>query len=128
MPAQGFEPWPLGLKGAVGPITSYIRSHVSATNVGGAVIRPPSDGRPLKLGIEGASPSCLPEPEACAERERSRWRLHLVQHRALKNRIHQTLITFGHPCPLSDLSQVREVLASVERPWGFPYLLGSPTN
>lgn len=50
----------------------------------------------------------LPDPEIRAERERARWRLHLVRHRtALKNRIHQTLITFGHPCPVSDLFGVR---------------------
>jgi transposase len=31
-------------------------------------------------------------------------RLHLVRHRTtLKNRIHATLITFGHPCHISDL-------------------------
>ena len=50
----------------------------------------------------------LPNPEIRAERERARWRLHLVRHRtALKNRIHQTLISFGHPCPVSDLFGVR---------------------
>ncbi|MCW2702077.1 MAG: Transposase [Blastococcus sp.] len=39
-----------------------------------------------------------------ASRERARWRLHLVRHRtALKNRIHSTLLAFGHPCPVSDL-------------------------
>lgn len=46
----------------------------------------------------------LPSPEHRAERERSRWRLHLVRHRvALKGRIHATLLTFGHQCPTSDL-------------------------
>jgi transposase len=31
----------------------------------------------------------LPTPELRAERERSRWRLHLVKHRStLKNRVH----------------------------------------
>src|SRR5215831_7925947 len=46
----------------------------------------------------------LPDPGVRAERERARWRLHLVRHRTmLKNRIHQTLITFGHACPVSDL-------------------------
>ncbi len=50
----------------------------------------------------------LPDPEVRAERERARWRLHLVRHRtALKNRIHQTLITFGHPRPVADLFGVR---------------------
>jgi transposase len=46
----------------------------------------------------------LPTPGIRAERERARWRLHLVRHRtALKNRIHATLLTFGHPCPVSAL-------------------------
>jgi transposase len=46
----------------------------------------------------------LPAPGVRGERERARWRLHLVRHRtALKNRIHATLMAFGHPCPVSDL-------------------------
>src|ERR687889_1636000 len=46
----------------------------------------------------------LPDPAVRAERERARWRLHLVRHRtALKNRIHATLLAFGHPRPVSDL-------------------------
>src|SRR4051794_38083060 len=46
----------------------------------------------------------LPGPDVRAHRERARWRLHLVRHRtALKNRIHATLLAFGHPCPVSDL-------------------------
>jgi transposase len=46
----------------------------------------------------------LPTPGVRAERERARFRMHLVRHRtALKNRIHATLIAFGHPCPVSDL-------------------------
>src|SRR5437879_314192 len=50
----------------------------------------------------------LPDPEIRAERERARWRLHLVRHRtALKNRVHQTLIGFGHQCPVSDLFGLR---------------------
>lgn len=64
----------------------------------------------------------LPDPTVRAERERARFRLHLVRHRtALKNRIHATLITFGHPVPVSDLFGVagRELLASLEipEPW-----------
>ena len=40
----------------------------------------------------------LPDPEIRRERELARFRLHLVRHRTtLKNRIHATLITFGHP-------------------------------
>jgi transposase len=45
-------------------------------------------------------------PDFCqrAERERARWRLHLVKHRGqLKHRVHSALMTFGHACPVSDL-------------------------
>jgi transposase len=64
----------------------------------------------------------LPDPETRAERERARFRLHLVRHRtALKNRIHATLIAFGHPVPVSDLFGVagRELLAglAIPEPW-----------
>jgi transposase len=64
----------------------------------------------------------LPDPSVRAERERARWRLHLVRHRtALKNRIHQTLVAFGVPCPVSDLFGVkgRELLGrlSLPDPW-----------
>src|SRR4051812_20549655 len=46
----------------------------------------------------------LPDPVIRRERELARFRLHLVRHRTtLKNRIHATLVTFGHPCPVSDL-------------------------
>jgi transposase len=46
----------------------------------------------------------LPDPSIRRERELARFRLHLVRHRTtLKDRIHATLITFGHPCPVSDL-------------------------
>jgi hypothetical protein len=46
----------------------------------------------------------LPTPELRRERERSRWRLHLVKHRStLKNRVHSTLIAFGHQVPMADL-------------------------
>src|SRR4051794_11718907 len=46
----------------------------------------------------------LPTPEVRAERERARWRLHLVRHRvSLKNRIHATLLAFGKPCVMADL-------------------------
>src|SRR5437764_1987434 len=61
----------------------------------------------------------LPDPAVRAERERARWRLHLVRHRtALKNRIHATLMAFGHPCPVSDLFDVggRELLHRLELP------------
>jgi transposase len=64
----------------------------------------------------------LPTPTVRAERERARWRLHPVRHRtALKNRIHATLLAFGHPCPVSDLFGTggRELLArlALPEPW-----------
>ena len=38
----------------------------------------------------------LPDPSVRADRERARFRLHLVKHRtALKNQIHASLMTFG---------------------------------
>src|ERR671911_1188633 len=61
----------------------------------------------------------LPTPAVRAERERARWRLHLVRHRtALKTRIHATLLAFGHPCPVSDLfgGAGRRLLDGVGRP------------
>jgi transposase len=46
----------------------------------------------------------LPDPEVRAERERARFRLHLVRHRSsLKHRIHAVLLAHGRPCPVSDL-------------------------
>jgi transposase len=46
----------------------------------------------------------LPDPAVRAERERARFRLHLVKHRsALKNRVHAILIAHGIPNPTSDL-------------------------
>jgi transposase len=46
----------------------------------------------------------LPDPTVRAERERARFRLHLVKHRsALKNRVHAILFQHGVPCPASDL-------------------------
>ena len=58
----------------------------------------------------------LPTPEVRAERERARFRLHLVHHRtALKNRIHATLMTFGHPVAVADLFG----MAGRELPAGF---------
>src|ERR1035437_7639669 len=66
--------------------------------------------------------SPLPTPDVRAERERARFRLHLVHHRtALKNRIHATLMTFGHPVSVADLFGVagRELLAgfALPEPW-----------
>ena len=46
----------------------------------------------------------LPNPRVRAERERARFRLHLVRHRtSLKNRVHAILIAHGIPNPSSDL-------------------------
>jgi transposase len=64
----------------------------------------------------------LPDPRIRAEREQARFRLHLVKHKSmLKNRIHATLMSFGHPCPVSDLfgHAGRELLDSFEipQPW-----------
>jgi transposase len=64
----------------------------------------------------------LPDPTVRAERERARFRLHLVRHRtALKNRIHATLIAFGHPVPVTDLfgARGRALLAglAIPEPW-----------
>jgi transposase len=64
----------------------------------------------------------LPDPRVRRERELARFRLHLVKHRsALKNRIHSVLMSFGRPCPVSDLFGVegRKLLAQlgVPEPW-----------
>jgi transposase len=64
----------------------------------------------------------LPDPSVREARERARFRLHLVRHRtALKNRIHATLIAFGHPVPVSDLfgKGGRELLErmAIPEPW-----------
>jgi transposase len=46
----------------------------------------------------------LPDPNVRAERERARFRLHLVRHRSsLKHRVHAVLLAHGKPCPVSDL-------------------------
>jgi len=61
----------------------------------------------------------LPSPGVRAERERARFRLHLVRHRtALKNRIHATLIAHGLSCPVADLFGLRgrELLECLELP------------
>jgi transposase len=64
----------------------------------------------------------LPDPSIRRERELARFRLHLVRDRTtLKNRIHATLVTFGHPCPVSDLfgHAGRELLDGLDipQPW-----------
>jgi transposase len=64
----------------------------------------------------------LPDPRVRAEREQARFRLHLVEHKSmLKHRIHSTMMTFGHPCPVSDLFGLagRELLdrLRIPQPW-----------
>ena len=61
----------------------------------------------------------LPDPRVRRERELARFRLHLIKHRsALKNRIHSALISFGRPCPVTDLFGVagREHLSELDLP------------
>jgi len=61
----------------------------------------------------------LPGPGVRGARERARFRLHLVRHRAaLKARIHASLIAHGHPCPVSDLfgTRGRALLDAFELP------------
>ena len=61
----------------------------------------------------------LPDPAVRAERERARFRLHLVRHRSsLKQRVHATLLTHGKPCPVSDLfgTRGRDLLARLRLP------------
>jgi len=64
----------------------------------------------------------LPGPTVREERELTRYRMHLVKHRStLKHRIHATLMTFGRPCPVSDLfgKEGRALLDRLEipEPW-----------
>lgn len=76
-----------------------------------------------ELGRLGLVPEIwLPDPSVRAERERARFRLHLVKHRsALKNRVHAALIAHGVPNPTSDLFGAggRRLLArlSLPEPW-----------
>ena len=61
----------------------------------------------------------LPDPSVRAERERARFRLHLVRHRtSLKQRVHAVLLAHGRPCPISDLfgASGRALLARLELP------------
>ncbi len=57
----------------------------------------------------------LATPELRAEREHSRWRRHLAKHRAiLKNRVHSSLIAYGHQVPKADLFDARRPAAARE--------------
>ena len=64
----------------------------------------------------------LPDADVRAERERARFRLHLVRQRSrLKQRVHATLLAHGRPCPVSDLfgARGRQLLArlALPEPW-----------
>jgi transposase len=64
----------------------------------------------------------LPDPAVRGERERARFRLHLVRQRSrLKQRVHAVLLAHGKPCPVSDLFGVagRRLLArlALPEPW-----------
>jgi transposase len=64
----------------------------------------------------------LPDPMLRQERERARFRLPLVKHRtSLKNRVHASLIAFGHQVPMADLFGAggRRLLAELAfpEPW-----------
>jgi transposase len=79
------------------------------------------DARVLaELSVRDLVPAIwLPTPEVRGERERARYRLHLVKHRSiLKNRVHSTLIAHGHPVAVSDLfgAAGRRLLAGLELP------------
>src|SRR6266571_2487769 len=54
----------------------------------------------------------LPDPHIRSEREQARFRLHLVKHS-----IHSTMLSFGHPCPVTDLFGLRgrELIDYLER-------------
>jgi transposase len=61
----------------------------------------------------------LPDPRIRSEREQARFRLHLVKHKSmLKHRIHSTMLSFGHPCPVTDLfgAAGRELLERLQIP------------
>ena len=61
----------------------------------------------------------LPSFEQRGERERARWRLHLVKHRtSLKLRVHATLMSFGHRARSPDL--FGRAAASCSRGWSSP--------
>ena len=103
--------------------------HIGALWLGGRARRR-GQGQGLgAVGVQDRSDRCVGAGRALAprsgagdlaarfavrqERERARWRLHLVKHRsALKHRVHSALMSFGHACPVSDLFGVRAVSCS----------------
>jgi hypothetical protein len=61
----------------------------------------------------------LPDFQVRQERERARWRLHLVKHRSmLEHRVHAQLMQFGHACPVSDVFGIkgRQLLERLDFP------------
>jgi transposase len=71
----------------------------------------------------------LPDPTVRAERERARFRLHLVRHRSsLKQRVHATPLTHGKPCAVSHLfgARGRALLArlALPEPWAADVVAG----
>ena len=65
----------------------------------------------------------LPDPQVRAERERARWRLHLVRQRSRREqRVQAVLLAQGKPCPFSHLFGLggRRLLArlALPEPWG----------
>jgi transposase len=71
----------------------------------------------------------LPDPRVRSEREQARFRLHLVKHKSmLKHHIHSTMLSFGHPCPVTDLFGVegRRLLDRLEIPDPWRSLAPSP--
>jgi transposase len=64
----------------------------------------------------------IPSQGVRGDRERARYRMHLVKHRtALKNRIHSVMFAHGSPCPVSDLfgKTGRQLLDDIDfaEPW-----------
>jgi transposase len=64
----------------------------------------------------------LPDPLIRSEREQAGFRPRLVKHKSMTgHRIHSTLMSFGHPCPVSDLFGLagRELLEGLQlpQPW-----------
>ena len=75
------------------------------------------------VGRQSGAGDLAADPGDRTEREQARFRLHLVKHRSmLKQRIHPTLICFGHPCPVTHLFGVagRELhdRIAIPQPWG----------
>ena len=91
--------------------------------IGAVGVRDRPDRRSCAGGALASATWCrrsgCPTRGSVLEREQARFRLHLVKHKSmLKHRIHATLMSFGHPCPVSDLCGLagRELLESFQIP------------